>query len=30
MHDTDHYFVFKNIVQDCIDKNLLVEDEKKD
>ena len=24
-HDTDHCFVLKNIVQDCIDKNLFVE-----
>ena len=29
-HDTEHCFVFKNIVQDGIDKNLLVEDGKKD
>ena len=29
-HDTEHCFVFRNIVQDCIDKNLLAEDEKED
>ena len=26
-HDTEHCFVLKNIIQDCIDKNLLIEDE---
>ena len=29
-NDTEHCFVFKNIVQDCIDKKLLVEDEEED
>ena len=29
-HDTENCFVLKNIVQDCIDKKLLVEDEKED
>ena len=29
-HDTDHCFVFKNIVQDCVDKSLFVEDEEED
>ena len=29
-HDIDHCFVFKNIVQDCIDKSLLAEDEEED
>ena len=26
-HDTEHCFVLKHLVQDCIDKSILVEDE---
>ena len=26
-HDTEHYFIFKNIVQDCLDKSLFVKNE---
>ena len=29
-HDTEHCFVLKNIIQDCIDKNLLIEDEEEE